>query len=155
MCTVVPSARVTMFAISATAHSSPKWSGCRSIRGIVPPFGSWDFSRAETWESECCFIAIMTVGAQVRQGSAGMLGKQPSTFPLPMHKLATRPTLRIVLQGPLPPDLLEVDPVDRSSCGGLGLTLGLGPIFHLWDKEHKRERFRPPEGICSILMAGS
>lgn len=46
MCTVVPSARVMMFAISATAHSS-----CRNIWGIVPPFRCWDFSSAETWES--------------------------------------------------------------------------------------------------------
>lgn len=135
MCTVVPSARVMMFAISATAHSS-----CRNIWGIAPPFGCWDFSSAETWESECRFMPIMTVGAQVRRGRAGMLGKRPLTFPLPMLKLATRPTLRIVLQGLLPPDLLEVDPVDRSSFGGLGLTLGLGPVFHLWDKEHERER---------------
>lgn len=81
-----------------------------------------------------------------------MLGKQPSTFPLPMHKLATRPTLRIVLQGLLPPDLLEVDSVDRSSCGGLGLTLGLGPIFHLWDKEHEREREREIQAYRSYLQ---
>jgi len=67
---------VTMFAISATAHSNPKWSGCRNSRGIFPPIWMLGLWQGRDLAIECRFVPVMTVGAQVRRGTAGMLGRQ-------------------------------------------------------------------------------
>lgn len=93
------------------------------MRGIFPPFGCWDFGRAETWRQSAVH-ARYDYGCSGEEGECWNAGEAVLEIS-PVHaQTGHQPGRKDVPPRPhFIQGLLGVDPLDGRSCGGLVLTL--------------------------------